>query len=69
MSIVDNHKTFECKSDLCKICTSSVNSSSTLFLCSICAMYNRLNRAQKQRLMLNSYISGMYLWIGPKRHY
>ena len=69
MSIVDNHKTFEGRSDLSRVCTSSVNSSSTLFSCSICAMYNRLNRAHKQRLMLKSYIPGMNSLIGPKRHY
>ena len=35
MSIVDNHKIFERKSDMSKVRTSSVNSSSTLFSCSI----------------------------------
>ena len=33
------------KSYMRKVCTSSVKSSSTLFSCSICAMYNRVNIA------------------------
>ena len=69
MSIVDNPKTFEGKYDMSKVRTSSVNSSSTLFSCSIHAMYNRLNSANKQHLMFKSYITGMNSLIGPKRHY
>ena len=40
MSMVDNHRNFEGKYDMSKVRTSLVNSSSTLFLCSIHAMYN-----------------------------
>ena len=47
MSIVDTPEKdsakFHWKSDMRKVRTSSVNSTSTLFSCSICAMYNRVN--------------------------
>ena len=69
MSIVDNHKNFEGKYDRSKVRTSSVNLSSTLFSCSIHAMYNRLNRANKQHIMFKSNITGMNSLIVPKRHY
>ena len=67
MSIVDNHKNFEGKYDMSKVHTYSVNSSSKLFSCSLHAIYNRLNRAHKQRLMFK-FIPGMYdlimrLWL------
>ena len=39
-----------------KVHTSSINSSSTLFSCSICEIYNRVHRAQNKRLMLKSFI-------------
>ena len=42
----------EGKSGTRKVCTSSVSLSSTLFSCSVRAMYNRVHRDQKQRLML-----------------
>ena len=69
MSIVDNHKNFEGKYDRSKVRTSSVNSSSTIFSWSIHAMYDRLNRDNKQHLMFKSYITGMNSLIVPKRHY
>ena len=51
MSIVDTPKdnlsNVEGKYDMSKVRTSSENSSSPLFLCSICAMYNRVNHAKK----------------------
>ena len=47
------------KSDMRKVRKSSVNSSSTLFFCSIFAMYNIVNRSQNQRLILKSYITGI----------
>ena len=52
-----------------KVHTSSVNSSSALFSCSIHSMYNIVNRSQKQHLMLKSYIPGINLLIGPRRNY
>ena len=42
-----------------KVHESSVNSSLTLFLCSVSAMYNRVHRDQNQRLMLKSFIPGL----------
>ena len=57
------------KYDMRKVCTSFVNSSSTLFSCSICTIYNGINCDQKQRLMLKSYIPGIESFIFPKRHY
>ena len=51
MSIVDNPEkdlsSVDRKSDTRKVSTSSVNSSSTLFYCSIHAMYNRVNLSKK----------------------
>ena len=41
---------FDGKSDMGKLRTSSVKSSSKLFSCSICAMYKKVNRAQKQQI-------------------
>ena len=52
-----------------KVRTSSVKSSSKLFSCSIRTIYNRVKCAQKQRLMLNSYIPGVSTSIFPERHY
>ena len=55
MSIVDTPEKYlsnvEGKSDMRKVRTSSVKSSSTLFSCSVRAMYNRVNSSQKQHLM------------------
>ena len=51
-----------------KLRTSSVKSSSTLFSCSIHAMYNKFNCSQKQRLVLKSYLPGINTSIFPKRH-
>ena len=73
MSIVDNPENdlsnVDDKSYMRKVRTSSVKSSSTRFLCSIHAIYNRVNSAQKQRLVLKSYIPGNNSLIGTKRHY
>ena len=52
-----------------KVRTYSVNSSLTLFSCSIRAIYNRVKSDQKQHLVLKSYIPGINSLIGPKRHY
>ena len=46
-----------------------MNSSSALFSCSICAIYNRVNCAQKQRLALKSYIPGINLLVYPRINY
>ena len=46
-------------SDMRKVLTSSVKPSSTFCSCSIRAMYDRVNSAQKQCLMLKSYIPGI----------
>ena len=46
-----------------------IKSSSTLFSCSIFAMYNRVNRAKKQRLVLNLYLPWINTSIFPQRHY
>ena len=32
-------------------------------------MYNRVNHAQKQRLILNSYLPGIITLVFPNRHY
>ena len=57
------------KYDTRNVYTSSVKSSSTIFSCSLRAMYNRSNIYQKQCLMLKSYIPEINPLIGPKRHY
>ena len=73
MIIFDTHRkdlsNVDWKYDMRKLRASSVNSSSTLLFCSIRAMYNRFNRAQKQSLMLKSYIPGTKNFIDPKIHY
>ena len=52
MSIVATHEKDESnvdrKSDMRKVCTSSVKSSSTLFYCSLSEMYNRVNHYLKK---------------------
>ena len=50
-----------------KVRTYSVNSSSTLFSCSVCSIYNRVNLDQRKGLMIKPYIHGIGLLIGPKR--
>ena len=60
---------FDGKFDIRKICTSSVKSSSTLFSCSVRAIYNRVNRDQKKILVLKSYIPGINSLVSPKIHY
>ena len=57
------------KSDMIKVRKSSINSSSTLFYCSICAMYNIFYCAQNKSLMLKSYIPGINTLVFIKRHY
>ena len=57
------------KYDIRKVRTSSIKSPSTIFSCSKGAMYNRVNRAKKQCLMLNSYLHGMNTSIFLNRHY
>ena len=63
MSIVETPEKYlsnvDRKLDMIKVRTSSVNSSSTLFIFSTFAMYNRFNCVQKQLLMLKSYITGI----------
>ena len=44
------------KVDNRKICTSLIKSSSTLFSCLVCAMYNILYSAQNKCLMFKSFI-------------
>ena len=51
----------EGKSDTRKVRISSLKSSSILFSCSVCAIYNRVCCAQKQFLMLKSHIPGIDL--------
>ena len=50
-----------------KLYTFSVKSSSKLFSCSTCAMYNRFNHAKKS-LTLKSYLPGINTLIFPKRY-
>ena len=73
ISIVDTHEkdlpNVDNKSNMRKLCTSSVKSSLTLFSCSIREMYNRVNRSQKQSLMLKSYLPGINTFIFPNRYY
>ena len=57
------------KLDKRKILTSLIKSSSTLFSCSICAIYNRVHCAKKQRLMLKPFIPAINTSIFPKKHY
>ena len=52
-----------------RVRTYSINSSSTLFSCSIRVMYNRFHRAQNQCLMLKSFIPAINKSIFPKKHY
>ena len=63
MSIVDTPKNkvskVDRKLDKRKIHTSSINSSSTLFSCSIPAMYNIAHRSPNRNLTLKSYIPGI----------
>ena len=62
MSIVDipekDLSNVDRKSDTRKVRTSSVKSSSTLFSCSIHAMYNRVHCDQKQ----TSHVEVIYSW-------
>ena len=72
MIIIDTPETFlsniDRKYDIIKVRTSSVKVSSTLFSCSMRAMYNIFNCALKQRLMLKSYLTGINTSIFPKIH-
>ena len=47
------------KSEMRKVSTYSVKLSSSSFSCSMCAIYNRANRAKKYFLVLNSYLPGI----------
>ena len=49
--------------------TSSINSSSTLFYCSIRVMYIIVHRDQNKCLMLKSYITGIITSILPNKNY
>ena len=73
MSIFDTHENnvsrIDSKLDKIKVSTYSVNSSSIWFSCSICEMYNRVYRAQNQRLLLKSYIPAINKSIFPKKNY
>ena len=73
MSIVDTPEkdvsNVDRKVDKRKICTSLINSSSTLFSCSVRAMYNRVHRAQNERLILKSFLPAINTSIFPKKHY
>ena len=70
MSIVDTPEKYltnvDSKSDIRKVRTHSVNSSSTLFSCSISAIYNRVHSSQNKCLMLNSYIPGINTSFLPR---
>ena len=57
------------KVDKRKIHISLINSPSTLFSCSIHAMYNRAHRAQNQCLTLKSFIPAINISIFTKKHY
>ena len=73
MSIIDTPENdvsnFASKVYKRKIRTSLINSSSTLFSCSIWSMYNRFNRDQNQRLMLRSFIPEINISIPPNKYY
>ena len=56
------------KLDTIKVCTASINSSSTLLYCSIIAMYNRFHRDQIKHLTLKSYLTGMNTSNFPKKN-
>ena len=70
MSIVDTPEkgvsNVNRKADKRKTFTSLINSSSTLFSCLICAMYNRVHCAKNKRLMLKSFITEINTSIFPK---
>ena len=57
------------KLDERKVRISSTKSSSTLFSCSLHAMYNRLHCAQNNHLMLKSFIPAINKSNFPKKHY
>ena len=73
MSIVDNPEKYvsniDRKLDNRKLYKYPIKSSSTLFYCSIRAMYNIFHRDQNQRLMLKSFIPAINTSIFPKKHY
>ena len=52
-----------------KVRTSSVNSSSILFSCSIREVYNRVKFAKKQRRTSKAYIPGINSLIDPNWGY
>ena len=69
MSIFDTPEKYlsnvDCKSDMIKVRTSSVKSSSTNISCSICAMYNIVHCAPNKLLVLNLYLPGVNTSIFP----
>ena len=73
MSIVDTPEKdvskVDRKLDNRKISISSINSSSTLFSCSIREIYDRVYCAQNQRLLLKSYIPAINKSIFLKKNY
>ena len=73
MSIVDTPENylsnFHRKLYKIKIHTSSINSSSTLFSCSVCAMYNIFHSDLNKHPMVKSYIPGINTSIFPKKNY
>ena len=73
MSIVDTPEKdiskVDRKIDKIKIRTYSINPSSTLFSCSIRAMYNRVHCTQNKRLILKSSITGVNTSSLPNKHY
>ena len=73
MSILDTSKkdvsNFDRKLYKRKVCTYSIKSSSTLFYCSIRAMYNIVHHAQNKRPVLNSYTPEINTSIFPKKIY
>ena len=72
MSIVDTPKKYVSnvnrKVDKIKIRTSLIKSSSTLFSCSIRAMYNRVYCDKNKRLMLKSFIPAINKSIFPNKN-
>ena len=73
MNIIDTPEkdvsNFDRKLDKRKVRTSSIKSLSTLFSCSIRAMYTRVHSAQNKRLVLKSFNTEINTSIFLKKHY